>query len=288
VTGAAVATCAAPFVSVCVAVYIILSGRTIIRRPPKFTPLPSWGVTKTVVRIGFPTGMLGTMLNASGVAVFWFIGSLEDGELAQNAYTLCYTQLFSAVQWASWALRNTASSLIGQNIGAGKTDRGIRAVYVTTGVALCWALIMGTLYFTIPKALLGLFSVTDPAVLAYGAALLRFLAFSGLFLIGALALTGGLIGAGDTRTPMAIAFFSQIIVLLGTCFVCYQLDALTAKVIWASILVSHAMRFALTAFAFWREGWRGIDVTVEDENGDGKEHMADAIAQETAAREDGA
>jgi Na+-driven multidrug efflux pump len=87
---------------------------------------------------------------------------------------------------------------------------------------------------------------------------------------------------------MAIAFFSQIIVLLGTCFVFYSLDALTAKIIWASILVSHAMRFALTAFAFWREGWRGIDVTIEDEDGDGKEHMADAIAQETAAREDGA
>jgi Na+-driven multidrug efflux pump len=93
--------------------------------------------------------------------------------------------------------------------------------------------------------------------------LLQFLAFSGLFVSTALAFTGGMQGAGDTMTPMVIAILSQIVILLGLCQIFAVLDMLTATTIWASILVSHLSRLAMSFAAFQSGRWRRMRVHLE-------------------------
>src|SRR5207244_2754199 len=112
-----------------------------------------------------------------------------------------------------------AATVAGQNLGAHRPDRSVHGVHVAAGIGLGLAAAIGVLFLAIPRALLGLFGMTDPSVVALGVQLLRFLSVSGLFVTVALTYTGGLQGTGDTRSPLYISIVSQIVVPLGLCAV---------------------------------------------------------------------
>ena len=76
----------------------------------------------------------------------------------------------------------------------------------------------------------------------------------------ALALTGGLMGAGETKKPMWIAIVTQIGVLLGVCHLFQVTGILTTNTIWLAILISHVSRYVLTLFAFRTTRWRVVHV----------------------------
>ncbi len=263
--GAALATCIAPLVSVVIALLLILRGKTIIRLPKRLNLVPDFAVLRAVARIGLPTGVQGVLLNVGGVILLRYIGALENGAAAQAVFAICYAQLFSIVAWPSRGLRNAAATLMGQNIGAGKTRRGRTGVHVAAGLGALWALGIGaTLYLAFPRALLGLFDATEEPVFGFGVVLLRYLALSGVFLAAGLAYTGGLNGAGDTRTPMYIAFFTQIVLLLALCHAASITGRLTAHAIWMFVFICQAARFVLTYAAFRRGKWSRIKVEFDE------------------------
>ena len=253
--GAAVATCIAPLVGITIGFSLILRRRTIIQPPRERYLRPSWAILRVVLRIGVPTGLQAVLLNVGGVFLMRKIGALDSSAEAQAVYTIAYAQLFALVTWASFGLRTASSALMGQNIGAGDAARGKRGVYIAAGLGILWGTLLGSVYWSAPEFLLGLFGAGDPVLLALGAYLLRVLAFAGLFVAATLALTGGLQGAGQTRVPMYIAFISQILILLGLVYGMDWAGVLTAERIWLSILVAQASRFAMTAWVFWRGGY---------------------------------
>lgn len=303
VTGAAIGTCLGPIPSVLIALYLILNHKTIIGFPKKRSWLPDMSVIRPIATIGIPSGIQAVLLNIGGVILLYYIGSLPFSAEAQAAYTICYAQLFSVVTWAGFGLRAACATVIGQNIGAGKIDRGIHAVHISAIFGGCWAIFFGMFYFAFPAALLSIFGLpglaeqaqtqaltpvilglaqggilpgpfaqtlvthwqNETQVVEFGAHLLRYLAFSGVFVVIGLAYTGGLQGAGDTKSPMIAAFISQIIVLLGICFVFQRLGTLSTDIIWTAILISHLSRLAFTYTLFRLEKWRNIKIAIGEQ-----------------------
>ena len=264
VAGAAIATCFAPLVSLGIVGLLLFKGKLIIPRPPKFHLIPDFSVVRRIVQIGLPTGVQAVLLNFGGVILLIFLDRLENSTAVVAAYTICYSQLFALVTWASWGLRNAASAVIGQNIGAGKTERGVQGVYIAVKFGIVWSVVLGCAFYFCARPLLSIFGLLDdPLVLTYGTQFLSYLAFSGVFLAASLAFTGGLIGAGDTKSPLVIAFFTQIVVLLGTCYIALITDRFTASTVWGAILASHALRYLFSHIVFARRRWRHIIVDVE-------------------------
>jgi Na+-driven multidrug efflux pump len=134
-------------------------------------------------------------------------------------------------------------------------------VHLAARYGLTGAAVIGAFFLLIPRQLLGIFGMSDPAVVDIGAQLLRVLSASGLFITVALAYTGGLQGTGDTKSPMYISIISQIVVPLGICFVIKQTSTLDPIDIWVSILVGHATRCTLSVVRFNQGKWRDIRVT---------------------------
>lgn len=263
--GAALGTVIAPMVSVCIAISLILSRKTIIHPPARFTLVPDFEVMRVVARIGLPSGIQGVLLNLGGVFLLVFIGLIAHSDAAQAAYTICYAQLFSLVTWTSFGLRSASATLMGQNIGAGKRERGKRAVGVAAMLGAVWAGLVGVMFWSIPHQLLWVFDATGEPIHSFGVSLLHWLAFSGLVLAPALALTGGLQGAGETKIPMYIAFATQIVLLLGMCGIFWVSGTLTADRIWMSIFVCHLARLVLTYGVFRTEGWTHTNVELARE-----------------------
>lgn len=261
--GAALATCAAPVPAAIIALSFIYRRKTIIPPPERFTLVPDLSVLRVVARIGIPAGLQAVLLNVGGAALLKYMDLLEDGGRIQAAYTICYAQLFSFVTFAAFGLRASTAAVVGQNLGAGKSERARSAAYLAAAIGASWAAFMGVIYWFFPEALLSLFGVTQEPVLGFGRDLLRFLAFSGIMASAALAFTGALQGAGDTVRPLYISLFTQIVLLLGLCGALYLLGLLSARAIWACILIGHSARFLLSLAAFRQGRWSGIRVEIE-------------------------
>jgi Na+-driven multidrug efflux pump len=248
-----------------IAFWLIGRHRVVIGFPDRWTFRPDFELLRRVAAVGVPAGIQAVTLNIGGAILIYFINQLKSEAAALSAYVVCYTQLFAVVTWTSFGLRAACATVMGQNIGAGKTARGERAVYIGAGIGFLWAAFFGVIYWTFPSALLSIFGMADvDAVRPIATQLLRFLAFSGVFVSMALAFTGGLQGAGDTKKPMFIAIITQIVILLGACFVALQLERLSTTVIWSFILVSHISRLGLTYAVFFAGKWRDIKVELGD------------------------
>ena len=137
------------------------------------------------------------------------------------------------------------------------------AVHLAARYGVGGAACVGAFFLFIPRQLLGIFGMSDPAVVEIGVQLLRILSVSGLFIAAALTYTGGLQGTGDTRSPLYISIASQIVVPLSICFVLQRLGTLDPIDIWIAILVGHATRCLLSVIRFNQGQWRKIAVDIE-------------------------
>ena len=118
------------------------------------------------------------------------------------------------------------------------------------------------MFLLIPRQLLGVFGMDEPAVVEIGVQLLRVLSVSGIFIAVALTYTGALQGTGDTKGPLYISIVSQVMVPLGICFFIQQTGTLEALDIWIAILCGHFFRCLLSVIRFRQGVWRGIVVDI--------------------------
>jgi Na+-driven multidrug efflux pump len=223
---------------------------------------PDWTIIRSLFRFGLPTGIQGIAMNVGGVLMLAFIGSLAQSAAAQAAFAVGYTQLFSLITWTSVGLMGAAAAVAGQNLGARKPERTAEAVHTAARIGLAGAAALGLFFLFLPRQLLGVFGMDDPAVVEIGVQLLRVLSLSGLFITVALTYTGGLQGTGDTRSPLYISIVSQVIVPLGICFLIQQYGTLDPLDIWLAILAGHVTRAALSVIRFNQGRWRDIVVDI--------------------------
>jgi putative MATE family efflux protein len=260
VAGAALGTVIAAFTVSGIGLWMLMRGRLVVHWPPSQSRRIDWPTVRQLFRFGLPAGLQGIAMNVAGVLLLRFIGSLAQSAEAQAAYAIGYTELFSLITWTSVGLMGAAAAVAGQNLGAGKPERSAAAVRVAAGYGVGLSVVVGALFLAVPRGLLGLFGMEDPAVLALGAELLRWLAVSGVFISVALTVTGGLQGTGDTKGPLYISIVSQIVIPLGLLTVLQGVRPLLPADIWLAILCGHVTRCGLSIWRFRRGAWRGISI----------------------------
>ena len=262
--GAAIGTCIASGILMFYALAKLLRGEWVVKFPRGQGYGPDWTIIRSLFRFGLPAGVQGIAMNVGGTLMLAFIGSVAQGPAAQAAFAVGYSQLFSLITWTSVGLMGAAAAIAGQNLGAGNPERADEAVHVAARFGVLGAALIGAFFLFIPRQLLGVFGMNDPAVLDIGAQLLRVMSVSGILITIALTYTGGLQGTGDTKSPLYISIVSQIIVPLGICFVIKQVSTLDPIDIWVAILVGHATRCALSVIRFNQGQWRKIRVDFEE------------------------
>lgn len=260
--GAAIGTALASGIVGIVLIWLMFSGRLVVRFHRGMSFKPDWKVIRELFRFGLPTGVQGIAMNIAGVMMLGFIGSLQHSAAAQAAYAVAYTELFSLITWTSVGLMGATAAVTGQNLGAGKPDRAALTPRVASRIGLTVALIVGILFITVPDALLGVFALTDGVGSALGKQLLAFLAVSGFFVTVALTYSGALQGTGDTKSPLYISIASQVIVPVGLCTILSATVGLQAWHIWTAIVLGHFTRASLSVWRFGHGHWRTIDVRV--------------------------
>ena len=260
--GAAMGTAIASGVTGVAFVWLLFSGRLVIRFSRTMSFRPDWTIIRELFRFGLPTGFQGIVMNLAGVFLLRFVGALEHSAEAQAAYAVGYSELFALITWTSVGLMGATAAVAGQNLGAGHPDRSARAVTVAGGMGLAVAGVVGLAFVLFPRPLFAVFSLDDGVAYELGRQLLGYLAVSGFFVTLALTYTGGLQGTGDTRSPLYISIVSQVVVPLGLCTYFSLTRELLPADIWLAIVLGHMARAGLSVVRFRQGKWRNIAVDI--------------------------
>ena len=260
--GAAMGTVIASSLVAIYALWKLWRGGWVVSFPRGQDLRPDWAIIRSLFRFGLPTGIQGIAMNVGGLLLLAYIGSLSQSAAAQAAYAVSYSQLFSLITWTSVGLMGAAAAVAGQNLGAGRPDRVNEGVHVAARIAFAGAAFIGIFFLFLPRQLLAIFGMNEPAVVEIGVQLLRVLSVSGLLIAVALTYTGGLQGTGDTKSPLYISIVSQIVVPLGACFVIQRVSTLDPIDIWLAILAGHATRCVLSVLRFNQGKWHSIAVDI--------------------------
>ena len=260
--GAAMGTAIASILTGVAFVWLLFSGRLVIRFSTTMSFRPNWSIIRELFRFGLPTGFQGIVMNLAGVFMLRFIGALEYSAEAQAAYAVAYSQLFALITWTSVGLMGATAAVAGQNLGAGHPDRSAQAAVVAGGMGLAVAAVVGVVFVMFPRPLFAVFALDDGVAYELGRQLLGYLAVSGFFVTVALAYTGGLQGTGDTRSPLYISVVSQVLIPIGICTYFSLTRDLMAADIWLAIVLGHMARAGLSVVRFRQGRWRNITVDI--------------------------
>jgi len=154
-----------------------------------------------------------------------------------------------------FAFSMAASTLTGQNLGAGKPDRAERAAWVALLQGLVVMVFMGAVFFTFATPFTHIFT-HDPQVVPLAVAYLRIAALSEPFLALGMILTGALNGAGDTKAPALAGIVTMWLVRLPVAWVAIYTLGLGTVGAWWGMSLSTALS-GLAALALFKWGrWK--------------------------------
>lgn len=152
-----------------------------------------------------------------------------------------------------------ASTMAGQNLGAEKPERAARLVWKSVGYAAMIFAGVAVLYFTIPNALISLFTDTRE-IIGITRQPLRIYAVMAVFLAPAMVAGGGLRGAGDTRFPMLAMVGSRFMIRLPVCWFLSIYAGLGLAGVWIGMCLDFFIRAVLLSIRFYRGRWKYIAV----------------------------
>ena len=197
VAGAAYGSVCAVLVTAVLILYYTL------RKSPELalTEKDVWKIDKRdfmrALKIGVPVGAEQTAWSGAVVAAMRFIAPLGAVSLAANSFavtaeSLCYMPGFG--------IQEAAVTLVGQSVGARRSDLSKRFARLTTASGMIVMTATGALMYAICPAVFA-FLTTDEAVRALAVRVLRIELFAEPLFAAAIVASGALRGAGDTLIP---------------------------------------------------------------------------------------
>lgn len=214
---------------------------------------PDWAFMRTAFRIGLPSSVE-QATRALGLTVMTILVS-GFGTITVAAYGIGIRILTFAIIPAM-GLSMAATTLVGQNIGAGKIDRAARTNTIANILAFVSLTVLGGVLFLFAKPLSAFFVPQGGAAIDESAAFVRIMAFTFGCIGVQQVLTGSLRGAGDTTAAMALAVISQWIVQFPLAYVLALHAGYGPTGIWWSFAISNVVSAVITLLWFARGDWK--------------------------------
>ena len=250
--GIAAATAIA-FVAGAMLTFLLLlhpSWRPVLRPPFRL----EWGFVKVLSTRSWPIALLQLVWNAGSVALFYLLGRLGPESISALAAFSNGLRLEAVIYLPAFALHMAASVMVGQNLGAGLEDRAARSGWQIAGTgALVLGILAGVIYF-LSETLAG-FLTTDPLVFRETVRYLKIAMFSEPFMAASLALSGGMQGAGDARSPLYVISAAMWLVRLPLAYLFAFSLALGPTGIWLAMTISMIIQGILMAWRFKSGKW---------------------------------
>ncbi|MDE1178773.1 MAG: MATE family efflux transporter [Edaphobacter sp.] len=220
----------------------------------------------TYIRRAFALGLPGSVeLSTRGLSmVVLSFFAAGFGTLTTAAYGVG-SSILQVVIIPAMGISIAVSTLVGQNIGAGKTERASRVAVLGAVASFLGLTVVGVLAWVFAPHIVGFFVPHDAEVIAQSAHFVRIIS-----------LAWGLIGVqfcfiavfracGNTVMAMTIALVSQWLVQFPTLYILSKHTSLHADGMWWSFPVSNIAGALISGICFAAGGWKKKRLTDEEE-----------------------
>lgn len=214
VDGAAAATALSRLVGGLLVLRVLFLGKSVIHISLHDRFAFDWPIIKRMMNIGVPAMVEQLIMRGGQLLYTRIVAGL--GTLAYAAHTIAMN-VESLSFMPGFGFSIAATTLIGQSLGAKRTDIAERSGYESVKVGMLFMGAVGLLLFFFPGVFVS-FYTDDPEVVKMAITVLRIVAISQPAMAAAFIFAGGLRGAGDTRWVMIISGVSVWGVRLGLAY----------------------------------------------------------------------
>ena len=228
-----------------------------IRRGELRLFLVDWPLVRLLVTKGVPMGLQMIVVSSSMVTLTSLVNRF--GSLETAAFSAAM-QLWNYIQMPALAIAAAVSSMVAQNVGAGKWNRVERVA--TTGVAFNF-LIGGSLIavvYLLNRQALGLFLPPDGAAIRIAAHLNAIVIWSYAFFGMSMVLFGAVRATGAVMAPLLMMVVSLWCVRVP--FAYWMLDRWHADAIWWSFPLASLCSIVMATGYYRFGGWRKVRLGV--------------------------
>jgi putative MATE family efflux protein len=256
VTGAAVATTIGRGIGVLYQIRCLAAARGRLR--VRAAHLRFDGETaRTILRLS-SSGMLQMFVGMLSWPVLMKVVVAPFGTFVVAGYMIAFRVVMFALL-PSWGLGNAAATLVGQNLGAKRPERGEQAVWRAAFYNFVFLGCVGLLFVVFAPEIVRLFS-QEPEVVAAGGRCLRIISAGFLFYAYGMVVTQAFNGAGDTRTPMYINLVCFWLWEIPAAYVLSKPLGMGPSGIFFAIAAAFSL-VAVLGVAMFRKGrWKSVQV----------------------------
>ena len=251
VMGAAVGTTIGRGFGVALAAFYLLRGKGRITIQKSHWKL-NREILSNLVRIAAPAILQFTIGTASWSVLVRVVAGFGSEAIAGYVIGL---RVIMFVLLPAVGLSNAASTLVGQNLGAGQPERAQTSVWRAARINAVFLGVVGLVLLLFGPTIVGWFG-SDPVVLNYGASALHIVSLGFVFYGFGMVLESAFNGAGDTWTPTYLNLFCFWIVEIPLAYVLsYHFGLGPQGVFWA-IMVAFSVLAVCSAALFRRGRWK--------------------------------
>jgi len=233
-----------------------LMGWILFRRVPgtEGTDAPRGGELREffprMVRIGLPVSLSGAAFSMIYLGLTWVISAFGTAPLAAMGIG---HRIEAFPYFLSVGLSMAAAAMVGQNLGAGQSERARKSVMILLAASTAALAAFAAAFVLFPRFLYGCF-IGDEQVILEGVHYLRIIAVFEVFLGFEVILEGAFSGAGDTKPPFLVIFPLTILrIPLAHLFAIRFGMGVTA--VWWVISVTTLAKGGMLYLLFLRGGW---------------------------------
>lgn len=251
VPGAAIASSISVFIAMLIVLTKLYRGKLGYSIEPilRFQPyLP--GMLK-IMKIGLPIAIQQFVFQI----VYWFLIKIVHvyGETAGAAMGIG-NRMESLSYLTCHGFAIAASTMVGQNLGAGNPDRASRGAWGATGLAIGFTCIIAFFFMTIPEIIAGIFT-SDDEVRAIAADYLFILGLSQFTMAVEIVIEGAFSGAGNTVPPMTVLLPGAVLRIPLAYYLCFNLDW-GVNGVWWTLTITTTIKALVLAFWFHLGHWK--------------------------------
>lgn len=218
--------------------------------------VPDLATMRRILRIGYPSAIEQALLQAG--FLLYLVFAARYGTEAVAAYFIG-VRILALSFLPGFGFSAAASTLVGQNLGAGSPARAASAGWMSAWMSVWFMTAAGIVVFLLAEPIARLF-VDDAAVVAGTVWFIYMLGVSQPFMALSFTLGGALRGAGDTRFPLWTMLVAFYVVRLGLSAAVVFVFEASLPWLWAALIGDYAVRALLSSWRFRGKTWQTIEV----------------------------
>lgn len=251
INGAAVATCIGRGFGVLLQLVILIKGSSAIKLIWEDLKI-DFTVIYELIKLSL--GGIGQYVISTFSWIFLVRIVSQFGNTAVAGYTVAFRVIIFTVL-PSWGLANAVATLVGQNLGAGKSDRAEKSAWTAAKYNAIFLLFISIIFWIFAPQIISFFT-QEAEVVKEGVKALRIITLGYIVFSYGMVLGNAFNGAGDTVTPTIVNFIAFWCIEIPLAYMLSNTFGYGSQGVYASIAISEAFLALMLIVLFRRGKWK--------------------------------